>query len=123
MRAGRGVAQQGEVLVRPALAEHAREIDPGRAAQVAGIGYQPMAAEMPGEDLLAGRNRLLAVHVAEAPRRPSLLAAFDDEGRGLGLELVGVRPHPAVLGLLEDEGEGVVELLPGAEPDELAFAH
>src|SRR5260370_27529661 len=82
-----------------------------------------MAAEMPGEDLLAGRNRLLAVHVAEAPRRPSLLAAFDDEGRGLGLELVGVRPHPAVLGLLEDEGEGVVELLPGAEPDELAFAH
>ena len=39
------------------------------------------------------------------------------------LELVGVRPHPAVLGLLEDEGEGVVELLPGAEPDELALAH
>ena len=34
-----------------------------------------------------------------------------------------MRPHPAVLGLLEDEGEGVVELLAGAKPDELAFAH
>ena len=62
-------------------------------------------------------------HVAEAELLPGLLAAFDDEGRGLRVELVGVRPHPAVLGLLEDEGEGVVELLVGAEPDELALAH
>ena len=40
----------------------------------------------------------------------------------VGVELVGVGPEPALVGLLEDEGEGVLELLPGAEPDELALA-
>ena len=89
---------------------------------MAGVRHQAVSAEVLGEDPLAGRDRFLARHLAEARLAPGLLAAFDDERRGLGLELVGVRPHPTVRRLLEDEGEGVVELLPRAEPDELAFA-
>ena len=52
---------------------------------------------------------------------PGLLRTFDDEGRAVGREAVGVRPDPAVLGLLEREGEGV-EHLARAEPDELVRA-
>src|SRR5437660_9924475 len=86
--AGRGVAHQGEVLVRPALAQHAREIYPGRAAQMSRVRHQRLAAEILGEDPLARGDRLLAAHVAEPPGGPGRLAAFDDEGRGLRLELV-----------------------------------
>ncbi len=82
-----------------------------------------MAAEIFGEDLFADGDRPLLRHGAEAEFRPRLLGAFDDECRGVGIELIGVRPDPAVLGLLEDESEGVVEFLLGAEPRELAFAH
>src|SRR5215475_5773598 len=82
-----------------------------------------MIAEMPGEQALAGCNRLLFRHRAEAELGPCRLRALDDEGRGIVVELVGVRPYPAVLSLLEDEGEGVVERLARAEPDELALAH
>ena len=81
-----------------------------------------MAAELVREQAFAGGDRLFLGHLAEAELRPGGLGAFDDEGRGRGVELVGVRPDPAVLGLLEDEGEGVVEFLRGAEPDELAAA-
>ena len=122
MRGGGGVAHQDDVLVGPLLAEDAGEVDPGRAADVPGVGDEGVAAELVGEDRLAGGDRLLLGHLAEAVGVPGLLGALDDEGRGVGVELVGVRPEPALLGLLEDEGEGVVELLPGAEPDELALA-
>ena len=62
-------------------------------------------------------------HRAEAEFLPGVFRAFDDEGRRVVVELVGVRPHPAVLRFLEDEGKGVVEFLVRAEPDELALAH
>ena len=81
-----------------------------------------MAAQLGRENPLADCDGLLLAHRAEAVIGPGLLAAFDDEGRGVGVELVGVRPDPAELGLLENEGEGVVEFLVRAEPDELAFA-
>ena len=68
------------------------------------------------------RQDFVLAHGAEAELLPGRLRAFDDEGRGVGIELVGVRPDPAVLGLLEDEGEGVVEFLLGAEPDEFVLA-
>ncbi len=90
---------------------------------MARIRHQPMAAKIPGEYPLAGRNRFLLRHRAEAELRPSRLRALDDEGRSVLVELVGVRPHPAVLGLLEDECEGIVEFLVRAEPHELALAH
>ena len=122
MGAGGGVAHQSEVLMRPALAQHAGKVQPGGAADVTGIRHQGMVTEMAGEDPLAGGDGLFLGHFAEAELLPSLLAAFDDERRRHRIELVCVSPDPAVLGLLEDEGEGVVELLVGAKPHELAFA-
>ena len=119
---GGGVAHEDDVLVGPVLAEDAGEVDPGRAADVAGVGDEGVAAELVREDRLAGGDRLFLGHRAEAVGVPGVLGALDDEGRRVGVELVGVGPEPALLGLLEDEGEGVVELLPGAEPDELALA-
>src|SRR5205814_8841559 len=103
--------------------EHSREVDPGRAAQVACVRHQAMTAEIFREDSLASGDRLLLAHAFETELPPGLFTAFDDEGRGLGLELIGMRPHPAMLGLLEDEGEGIVELLTRAEPHELASPH
>ena len=82
-----------------------------------------MAVEIAREDLLAGGDGLVGRHLVEAGTAPRLLRAFDDEGRGVRVELVGVDPDPAVLGLFEDEGEGVVELLTRAEPDVFAGAH
>ena len=122
MRARSRVAHEGEILVRPALAQHAREVDPSRAANVIGIRDQAVAVEMIGENALAGGDRLFLRHRAEAELVPGLLAALDDKRRGVGVELICVRPHPAVSGLLEDEGERVVEFLPGAKPHELASA-
>ena len=84
---------------------------------------EAMPAEVLGEDPLARRDRLLLAHAVEAELAPRRLRALDDEGRRIGIELVGVRPDPAVLRLLEDEGEGVVELGLRAEPDVLGEAH
>ena len=42
--------------------------------------------------------------------------------RGVGVELVGVRPDPAVLGFFEDESKRVIELLISAEPNEFVLA-
>ena len=86
------------------------------------VRHQPVAAEIFCENLLAGPAVLLLAHRAEAEFLPGVVGAFDDEGRGVGVELIGVRPDPAVLGLLEDEGKGVVEFLVGAEPDEFVLA-
>ena len=81
-----------------------------------------MTAEIFGEYPLAGPAILVLAHRAEAEFLPGLVRTFDDEGRGIGIELIGVRPDPAVFGLFEDEGEGVVEFLVGAEPDEFVLA-
>ena len=123
MRRGRGIAQQHDVLVAPLLAKHARELDPGRAADVAGVGHQLVPVKMVFEDLLADRDGLFLRLLAETVGVEGLLAAFDDESRRVLVELVGVNPDPALVGLLEDEGEGVVELLMRAEPNEGAAAH
>src|SRR5690242_19286832 len=107
---GRGsIAEQNDVLVAPALAQDTIEIEPGRAAQMAGIRHQLVGAEIAGKELLAGRNRLLNAHPVEAGTTPGLLRAFDNKGRCVGVELVGVHPYPAVFGLLEDECKRVVE--------------
>ena len=80
-----------------------------------------MAVEIFGEEFLAQGDRFRLVHPVEAEAAPRLLRTFDDEGRAVGREAVGVGPDPAVLGLLEGEGEGV-EHLGRAEPDELVGA-
>src|SRR5262249_62143757 len=86
------------------------------------VRHQPMAAQVLGEDSLAGPARFVLAHRREAELAPNAFRAFDNERRGVGVELIGMRPHPAVLGLFEDEGEGVVEFLAGAEPDEFVLA-
>ena len=79
MRGGRGVAEQHDVAAAPALAQHAVEIEPGRAAQMLGVRHQRIAAEIFGEYLLAGSDGLLGVHLVEAGLAPSLFRALDDE--------------------------------------------
>ena len=123
VRGGGSISEQHDIAVRPPLAQHAVEVEPGRAAQVAGVAHQAMTAEVAGKDALAGCNCLLLAHAVEAHPPPGRLRAFDDEGRRVGIELVGVRPDPAVLGFLEDEREGVVEFLLRAEPDVLGVAN
>ena len=124
MRRGGGVAHQHDVSVRPLLAQHARE-----------NSAMPSRANALAFDIRRWPPRYLAKMRSQARQFSSWLMApkpnfsqvssraFDDESRGVGIELVGVRPDPAVLGLFEDESEGVVEFLIGAEPDEFVLAH
>ena len=119
---GGRVPEEHDVPVGPGLAEHAGEVEPRRAPEVGRVAQERMPAEVRGEDPPAGLGRLGLAHRPEAEPFPGRLRALHDEGRGARIELVGVRPDPAVGGLLEEEGEGVVELLPRAEPHELAAA-
>src|SRR5439155_13070671 len=106
----------------PALAFDAAEVEPHRRPrQVCGVGYEAVAVEIFGEDLLADGARFGLVHAIEAEGAPRFFRTFDDEGRAVGREAVGVRPDPAMLGLLEGEGEGV-EHFRRAEPDETVVA-
>src|SRR5215467_15958919 len=105
MRGRRRVAHEHDVVVRPCLAEHAIEIEPGRPAQVPGVAHQAVAAEIAGEDPLAGGDRLVRAHAVKAKAAPSRLRALDDEGRSIRIELVCVRPYPALRRLLEYERE------------------
>ena len=122
MRGVRGVTQQHDIFLEPALAEHAVELDPGRrSTQVPGIGDQPGAVEHVGEEFLAEGDRLIRLQLVESGLEPGFLRCFDDEGGPFVVELVGMQVEPARLGLLEGESEGV-ELLLGAEPDEATLA-
>src|SRR5271154_1547840 len=106
----------------PALAEHAIEVEPRRAAQMPRVAHEPVAAQILAEQLLAECDRLLRVEAIETVRFPGLLARLHDDRGKLRAELIGVNLKPAVLGVLEREREGR-ELLLGAEPDEAALAH
>src|SRR6516162_1480783 len=86
------------------------------------VRHQSMAAQILGEDALAGPARFVLAHRREAELAPNTFRAFDNERRGVGVELIRMRPHPAVLGLFEDKGEGVVEFLASAEPDKFVLA-
>src|SRR3546814_619797 len=122
MRGMRGIAEQDDVPVAPLAADDAREVDPRRAANMAGIGHQLMAAQMIGEDLFAQAAAFFLAHLAEAEGLEDLGRRLDDEGRGVLVELVSMRPDPAMLGIHENEVERV-EALVGAQPDELVALH
>ena len=128
LRRGQRPAQRRSVEVRnllpvhPGVADHARELDPaGRASQVLGVADQVMAVQVLGEQALAESDALGLAHGVDAVGFPHGFGRFDDEGGGVGVELVGVGLKPAVFGLLEGKGEGVKGFL-GAEPDEAAEA-
>ena len=81
-----------------------------------GVGRECRAVEILGEELFGRAAGLILIHRVEAEASPSGFAAFDDEGRGVGFELISVRPDPAVFCLLERKGERF-ERFVGAEPD------
>ena len=122
MRGVRSVTQQDELAVIPHLAFDAAEVEPYRGpGQMHGIGDQPVPVQIFGEDGFAQRDRCILSDGIETQPAPGCFRTFDDEGRAVGRELVGVRPDPPRLGLLEGEGESV-ERLGRAEPDELVGA-
>src|SRR5215475_5826406 len=123
MRGCLGISKQYDVLVAPTFAENTVEVEPCRSTQVTRVRHQLVTAEITGKDFLASRDRLVDVHPIEAGASPSLFRAFDNEGRRVGIELIGVHPNPAVLGLFENEGECIVEFLMRSEPDVFAGAN
>src|SRR6476646_3315674 len=120
MRGCSGVSKQYDVLVAPTFAESTVEVEPCRTAQVSRILHQLVTTKIAGKDFFASRDRLFDVHAIEASTSPCLFRAFDNEGRRVSIELIGVHPNPAVLGLFENEGECIVELLMRSEPDVFA---
>src|SRR5205823_6049786 len=101
----RGVAEQDHIAARPALALDAAKVEPGgRAYEVRRVRLKCVAVEIFGEQTLAHRDRFGLRHRFETKGAPRLFRTFDDEGRAVGREAVGVRPDPAVLTLLEREG-------------------
>src|SRR5690349_4949578 len=122
MRGVGGVAEEDDVAARPALTFNAPEVQPcGAADEMRRVRLERMAVEIFGEERLARGDALVLAHAVEAETRPGLLRTFDDEGRAVRCEAVGVRPDPAVLRILEGEGEGVEDLA-RAEPHELVLA-
>ncbi len=110
------------VPVHPALADHARELDPDRgAAQVRGVADERVAVQVGGEKFFAVGDAFFLRHLVDAGRFPRRFRRLDDERGGAVLEAVGVRLEPAMLGGHEDEVEGVEHLL-RAEPHEAALA-
>ena len=102
MRGMRGIADQHDVVLEPALAQHAVEFQPDRrAAQMAGIGDQRLAVEQIGKQLLAKGDRLIGLHLVDAGLEPGLFRGLDDEGRPFLVEAIGMQVEPAPLRLLE----------------------
>jgi hypothetical protein len=82
MRSVRRVAEQDELVVRPAAGDDPAEVQPGLGAgQVGGVGHQAMAAQLLREDPLAQRYRFGLVHRVEAQLVPGPRIHLDDEGR------------------------------------------
>src|SRR5262249_8316699 len=97
MRGCGRITKQYDVLVAPTFAENTIEVEHCRTAQVTRVRHQLATPEISSKDFFASRNRLFDVHAIEAGASPSLLRAFDNEGRRVGIELIGVHPNPAVL--------------------------
>lgn len=118
MRGRRSIAHQHDIFVMPFLAKHTREIQPGGTTQMSCIADQRIAAEVIPENLLTDGNALILGFFAETVGIPGLLAAFNDESRGFGIELIGMSPDPALRCFLEDEGESIIKFRLRAEPGE-----
>src|SRR5436309_612256 len=80
MRGVRGVAEEDEIAVAPALALDAAEVEPcGAAAQVLCVGHELVAVEIFREQLFAQRDGFTLVHAVEPKLAPGLFGTFDDE--------------------------------------------
>lgn len=72
------------------------------------------------EDLLEDRDALFLAQVAKPVGIELFLRTFDNESRGVIVELMGMRPDPTFVGFLKNEHEGVVKPLVRTEPGKLA---
>src|SRR5690606_28196414 len=123
MRRLGGVAYEHDIAHDPGGVGNPREDEPdGGYVQMAGVRHLPVTVELTGEQLFAKADGLVLFHPVEAGPRPRIAGGLDDEGRGVGVEPVGMGLEPAPRRLLEDEGEGVEQLV-GAEPDEPVAAN
>ena len=126
MRRMHRVAHQHDVAaaveMAPFAADQTVEVEPGRAAQMAGIAHQARAIEDFTEKFLAEGDRARFVGRIEAVRLEHILGRLDDKGRGVFVEFVDMGLEPAVFGAAKIEGESVVGLL-GPEPDEAVRPH
>ncbi len=116
----RGVAEQDDVFVNPALVAHAREVQPIPAAQMGAIAHQAVAAQVRLEEPLAERQRLLGIGRIEAVGKPCLLTALDDKRAELLIEAIRMYGKPSVLGSFEQKRERV-ERKRRPEPNEPAL--
>ena len=80
-----------------------------------------VAVEVLREQPLAESDALFLRHLFQPGGAPHRFGRFDDEGRGVRVEAVGVRLEPAPFGVLDRERERVEQLV-RAEPDEAALA-
>ena len=100
-----GVSHQHHMAVAvvhvPALAAHPLKIQPGGAAQVAGIGHERLAVQVPGKEFFAKRHRLVAAVGIQAMGLPHRLGCFHNERGGAVVKFVDMRLKPAVLGFFE----------------------
>ena len=74
------------------------------------------------KDFAANLDRVFLGHRVKAPGIPCGLRTFHDEGRGVIIELIGVRPDPAMGGFFKYKSKRIVEFGVRAKPDELAQA-
>src|SRR4029079_13396395 len=91
MRRGGGIAQQHDVVKTPALAKHAIEVEPSRAAQMLGIRHQRIATKVSGKYFFASSDCSRAVRRIETRFSPGVFRALHDESRGVRVELISVR--------------------------------
>ena len=123
VRGVRGIADEDDVAMVPALAQDPLEGQPDRrAAQVPRVGDQRLPSRRSAKS--ASQNATdSAVSIWSIPARlPVLLRGLDDERRPLGIEAIRVEDEPAPGGLAKVEGERI-ELPAAAQPDESIVAY
>ena len=116
-----GVAHQHHmaaqvVLEPPLIADHALEVNPGRAAQVAGVGHEFFALQVVGKNLFAESNGLVLIGRIQTAGLPGFFGSLDDERRCLVIKFVDVGLEPAMLGADKVKSESLVHLV-CAQPD------
>ncbi len=116
MRRRLGVADQHDVVVRPAFAADGGEAAPERA-----VDDQLVARQLLGEHFLEKFRRFRFAEFVEACARESLRIGLHHPGRLPDLVLIAVRDEDAVLRLLEEEREGI-ERARRTHPGELVRA-
>ena len=86
-----------------------------------GVADERVAFQVLGKQLFAECNGLGLLHLVEAVRLPHRFGCLDDEGGGVGIELVGMRLEPAMLSLLESKRKSI-QLFVRTQPDKTALA-